>query len=86
MPAAHLIGAAGDCYTAGVDPDCHRYDKQAATGLTDLLALARYAGDAKSVAGLAGALMTTPLLERIWSRQVEASIAVTTTAQGPATP
>lgn len=63
MPAVRLVGAANDRYTAGGYPDCHRYDNQAATGLTDLLALARYSRDAKSFASLAVALMTTLLLE-----------------------
>lgn len=68
-PAAHLMGAANDHYTASPYPDCHRYDNQAATGLTDLLALGWYSGDCEP----GGVLTTTPLLDWTRPQQVETS-------------
>lgn len=69
-----LIGAANYHYSYSPYYDCHRYDNQASTGLTDLLALAWYSGDAQLINNLAGVPTTSPLLSWTWPQQVEASI------------
>lgn len=69
-----LIGAANYHYAYNPNYDCHRYDNQASTGMTDLLALAWYSGDADLVDNLAGVPTATPLLSWTWPQQVEASI------------
>ncbi|MGI4796159.1 MAG: hypothetical protein ACRYG8_19300 [Janthinobacterium lividum] len=68
-----LIGAANFHYDSSPYYDCHRYDNQAATVMTSLLALGWYTGDGALVNSLAGVPGYTSL-EWSWPQQVEAQI------------